>query len=105
MSEKVVSKRPERVHTWREQLPPPFDKPTPIQRRRASLDCLERNPTCGKIEPGAWNGVKLRRRNSSPGAIQGTDRCISWLRYMRRSQDARQAKKLNSAVEKLRRYD
>src|SRR3954451_15483750 len=105
MSEKVVPKRPEKVYTWREQLPPPFDKPTPIQCRRASLDCLSRNQTCDRIDPGAWNGGKPRRRNSSHDALQGTDRCISWLRYMRRSHDARQAEKLSSAVKKLKRYD
>jgi hypothetical protein len=57
--------RPEKVSSWREQLPPPFNKPRPVIRRRASVDDLTKS---GEELEDSDSGAKGRRRNSTSGA-------------------------------------
>jgi hypothetical protein len=69
--------RPEKVSRWREQLPPPFDKPSLIQKRRASAACLEvpfvsHNGAEDVRKPGC-----VKRRNSAHGTLDQSDRKVS----------------------------
>lgn len=64
----------QKVSAWREQLPPPFDKPATVIRRRASLDHVGGHPTRYKENP--LQGVKQGRRNSCNGAVERSDRAL-----------------------------
>ncbi|TAQ84963.1 hypothetical protein B7494_g6716 [Chlorociboria aeruginascens] len=92
--------RPEKVSSWREQLPPPFNKPSPIIRRRASVD----NSTISGDALENGNLVtRKRRRNSTYGALDRTDRKVNWLRFIHDQHGKRRCEDSSSAVEKLRR--
>ena len=92
----------EQVSAWRKHLPPPFNKPAPVLRRRTSFsDCAasDERPQAQRQEQGG-----RRRRGSLHGAIEGCDRAVSWLRFLNRGRDVKRAKAIESAVQKLREY-
>lgn len=94
--------RPEKVLSWREQLPPPFDRPGPVIKRRASVPCL--TVARDGLEDGKPR-IYPRRRNSAYGALDGTDRRVNWLRFMHSQHREILREKSSSAVEKLKRYN
>jgi hypothetical protein len=96
--------RPEKVSRWREQLPPPFDKPSLIQKRRASAACLEvpfvsHNGAEDVRKPGC-----VKRRNSAHGTLDQSDRKVTWLRFIHNQYMKTRRQKSILAIEKLRRY-
>ncbi|PGH19656.1 hypothetical protein AJ80_03811 [Polytolypa hystricis UAMH7299] len=94
--------RPELVTKWRERLPAPFNKPSAVRKRAASLcDCDRKTPA--RDLPFPWRGEQNRsRRNSATGAVEGSDRCINWLRYMRNGAQENRQSKVDACIEKLR---
>lgn len=97
--------RPEKVTRWREQLPPPFDKPSPVQKRRASTACLEVPFASHKgAEDVVGKARCVKRRNSAPGALDQSDRKVTWLRFIHNQYMKTRREKSRLAIEKLRRY-
>jgi hypothetical protein len=96
--------RPEKVFSWREQLPPPFDKPTPVLKRRASAARLEVPFIPDSGVEDLRKIICQRRRNSAPGALDQTDRRVAWLRFIRSQYKTIQREKSTLAIEKLKRY-
>ncbi|KAI9708775.1 MAG: hypothetical protein M1820_003730 [Bogoriella megaspora] len=95
--------RPEKVSSWREQLPPPFDKSSPPLKRRGSTAQLgtSLDPDGGLA---AINSITCRkRRNSAPGAVDQVDRSVNWLRFIHHKHAELRRKKSELAIEKLRR--
>lgn len=94
--------RPEKVSSWRERLPPPFDKPSPPLNRRASATQLEQ-PSIAYHGPGVSSGIRhRRRRDSAPGALDQPDRKVIWLRYIHARRATVRQEKSSSAVQKLK---
>lgn len=96
--------RPEKVSSWRERLPPPFDKPSPPLKRRASAAQFKES-----LAPyhGSEDSISTRcrkRRDSAPGAADQVDRRVTWLRIFQAQHARFRREKSSSAVEKLRRY-
>ena len=96
--------RPEKVSSWREQLPPPFDKPTPVLKRRASAARLEVPFIPDNGADDLRKTICRRRRNSAPGALDQTDRMVTWIRFIRGQYNAIQWERSTLAIEKLKRY-
>jgi hypothetical protein len=93
--------RPEKVSSWREQLPPPFNKPRPVIRRRASVDDLTKSG--GDELEDSDSGARRRRRNSTSGALDRVDRRVNWLRFIHEQYRKRRCEDSSLAIEKLRR--
>lgn len=92
--------RPEKVYSWREQLPPPFNRPSPVIKRRASEDGLIK-PRDELEDSSAV--TRQRRRNSTYGALDRADRRVNWLRFIHGQHWKKRREDSCSAVEKLRR--
>ncbi|KAL2071772.1 hypothetical protein VTL71DRAFT_13007 [Oculimacula yallundae] len=94
--------RPERVEAWREQLPAPFNRPSPIIKRRASHDDLPSleatRATCQEVRGSMGHG----RRNSCGGALNSADRMVNWLRHINGSHVEKQREDSCAAVKKLK---
>ncbi|KAK0386105.1 hypothetical protein NLU13_5942 [Sarocladium strictum] len=111
--------RPEKVVEWREQLPPPFDKPLPPLRRSASTAQLHGGLDNATNGPGSINDSKLndavslttrtktvrKRRNSAPETVDQVDRRVSWLRFNRDEHARLRHEKSEAAILKLKRLD
>jgi len=93
--------RPEKVTSWREKLPPPFNKPSPILRRRESTSDFDQrgDGSEDKNEATRW----LKRRDSISGALERTDRRVNWFRFTNDQYRKRRSEDSSSAVDKLRR--
>jgi hypothetical protein len=91
--------RPEKVTNWREQLPPPFNKPSLLIKRRASVDGLTK---CGNLLEDSNSGTKQRRRHSICGLDRG-DRKVNWLRFFDDQYRKKRREDSSLAIEKLRR--
>jgi hypothetical protein len=96
--------RPEKVSSWREQLPPPFDKPSPVQKRRASAACLEVPFASHDGAEDVGTAGRVKRRDSTPGALDQSDRKVTWLRFIHDQYVRIRREKSSLAIEKLRRY-
>ncbi|KAK3322644.1 hypothetical protein B0H66DRAFT_211548 [Apodospora peruviana] len=105
--------RPELVIEWRNQLPPPFNRPSPPRRRRTSFDepldlqvrCTQALATTTEERDGtiATASPSSRvRRNSAHGALEYSDRRVLWARLARADHQRTQAERVESALEKLR---
>ena len=95
--------RPEKVFSWRERLPLPFDKPSPPLKRRGSAAQLE---ACVDPDNGlaAFSRTICRkRRNSAPDAMDQADRRVNWLRFIHDQHTKIRREKSQVAIEKLRR--
>ena len=95
--------RPEKVSSWRERLPPPFDKPSPPLKRCGSAARLE--VFIGHDdEVAAFNRPNRRkRRDSAPDAVDQVDRSVKWLRFIHDQYMRNRRKRSELAVIKLRR--
>ena len=96
--------RPEKVSSWREQLPPPFDKPGPIQKRRASAARLEELRASAGAAEYSREPRCLKRSHSAPGALDQGDRKVNWLRFIQDEYVKIRRERSFCATEKLRRY-
>lgn len=95
--------RPEKVTSWRERLPPPFDKLSPPLKRRGSAARLEVSVGPDN-EIAACNRPKRRkRRDSAPDAVDQVDRSLSWLRFIHDQHARNRRERSELAIEKLRR--
>jgi len=92
--------RPEKVFSWREQLPPPFNKPSRVIKRRASVNDLTKS---GDGLEDSNSGTRQKRRNSTYGALDRADRRVNWLRFIHDQYRKRRCEDSSLAVEKLRR--
>lgn len=93
--------RPEKAYSWREQLPPPFNKPSPVIKRRASEDGLTKS---GYELKDSRAATRPRRRNSTFGALDRADRRVNWLRFIHGQHRKKRRENSSSAVEKLKKY-
>jgi hypothetical protein len=102
--------RPEKVVEWREQLPPPFDKPLPPLRRSASTAQIhvEIATAVSDSDSEPHNTVSLtvsrKRRDSAPETVDQVDRRVSWLRFIHDEHAKLRLEKSKTAVLKLKRY-
>jgi hypothetical protein len=93
--------RPEKAYSRREQLPPPFNRPSPVIKRRASEDGLTKS---GYELKDSRAATRQRRRNSTLGALDGADRRVNWLRFIHGQHRKKRRENSSSAVEKLKKY-
>jgi hypothetical protein len=91
--------RPEKAYSGREQLPPPFNRPGPVIKRRASDDRLTKS---GYELKDSRAATRPRRRNSTLGALDRPDRRVNWLRFIHGQQRKKRRENGSSAVEKLK---
>ena len=97
------SMRPEKVFSWRAQLPPPFDQFRPKVKRRGSAARLE-EPIDTDNGPGSIRKNTCRERaNSAPGAVDQADRRMGWLRFIDAQHTIVRKVRSDAAVEKLKR--
>ena len=95
---------PQKVSAWREDLPYPFNQARPTLKGTTSewhgerLNDIVYNDTSSLPRKGK------RRSGSSNGALEGSDRIVSWLRYLRKGREERDRLKQESALRRLKKF-
>jgi hypothetical protein len=88
------------VFSWREQLPAPFNKPSPVIKRRVSVNNLAES---GKYLRDGELVTSHKRRNSACGALDRADRRVNWERFIHEQFRKARSEQSASAFEKLKR--
>lgn len=98
------SMRPEKVSSWRERLPAPFDKSSQPLKRCGSVAQLVASVDSDHEKAALIRPKCHRRRSSAPYAVDQVNRSVECLRsvYDQHTRNRKQRSAL--AIEKLRRH-